>query len=155
MAEEEAKPKRKSGLWIALILTVLSLSGVGVGAWYFVSEKDDQADIQPEFEPLEPSEMILSAIHPLNPFTVNLKDKKYLRFSLAVKFKNEKIPNIFYSKEYEIRDKIISLLNQKTSEQIVNPESRVILKNEIITVLKSIMNSDEVEDVYFVDLIVQ
>lgn len=154
MAEEETKPKRKSLIILLAFIVLLAASGIGAGAWYYLSDKEE-VEPQPEYEPLDPSEILVAAIHPMNPFTVNLKDKTFLRFSMAIKFKTEKIPNIFYSKEYEIRDRIISLLNQKVSEQLVNPESRNVLKNEILAILRTSINSDEVEDVYFVDLIVQ
>ncbi|MCS6961258.1 MAG: flagellar basal body-associated FliL family protein [Deltaproteobacteria bacterium] len=156
---EEAGGKGKKKIWLWIPLTLILIASAGVSAWFLLIKKESEQDAevidQPEFEDLKENEVPLSIVYPLNPFTINLKDGKYLRFSIAIKFSKEKIPDVFFSKEYEIRDKLISYFNGKSSDEILSPELRYDLKKEIISLIKTTIEDDIVTDIYFTDLVAQ
>ncbi len=156
MAEENEKTSKKKFIVLGIIVSLcLGLLSVGLFFWHSkkVELEEEQAG-EVQYEEISQDEVVLGLAYPLNPFTVNLKDGRFLRFTLAIKFQKE-IPNVFFSKEYELRDKIITLFNTKSSSEIINPDSRQELKKTLISTIKSVIGIDSVEDIFFLELVAQ
>jgi flagellar FliL protein len=99
----------------------------------------------------------------LDPFLVNLADKEAVRFvkvtfrlglSVDEKEVEEKLSknNVFLA---QIRDSIISLLTSKTSEEILTPEGKEKLRQEVQTRVNAFLSKGRVMEVYIVDFVVQ
>lgn len=95
----------------------------------------------------------------LEPFLVNLADKDDVRF-LKVTFhlgledsggESSKNPVALA----EMRDAIISLLSAKTSTEILTPEGKQKLRDEILDRVKAVAPKSKVQEVFIVEFVVQ
>lgn len=162
MSEEADKSSRVKPLVILVVIFIVLL-GVGAAGfvyWNYQKHKTEQEENQTLSDEttqetgVSVDETNVGLSYPLNPFTVNLKDGKYLRFTIAIRFSHD-IPNAFYSKEYELRDRIISFFNSKASHEIISPDARQDLKKEIISIIKSVIGTSNIDDIYFLELVAQ
>jgi flagellar FliL protein len=99
----------------------------------------------------------------LDPFLVNLADKEATRFvkvtfrlglSLDEKEVEEKLSknNVFLA---QTRDAVISLLTSKTSEEVLTPDGKEKLRQEVQTRVNAFLSKGKVMEVYIVDFVVQ
>ncbi len=95
----------------------------------------------------------------LDPFLVNLADKEEIRFVKTTFYlgleeepdEEAKSPAAIAS----IRDSIISLLSSKTADQILTPQGKDKLRNEIRLRIGAVAPDVKVLEVYIVDFVVQ
>jgi flagellar FliL protein len=141
-------------------VTLLLLLGGG-GFWgfkYYKGSKPAEAP-KPGKEETKKSEM-KSTLH-LEPFLVNLADKDSVRFvkvtfqlGLADEALGEEL-----SKEPVVlaaaRDAIISLLSSKTAEEILSPEGKNKLREEVRNRVNAILHKGKIGEVYITDFVVQ
>ncbi|MCS6893202.1 MAG: flagellar basal body-associated FliL family protein [Deltaproteobacteria bacterium] len=159
MGEETAKSnskKLKSLIFLALGLFIIA--GSGVAGWFLLSVREEetlQEEQSQEFEEQNPEEIVVGSSYALNPFTINLKDGKFLRFTIALRFQDSKIPNIFFIKEYELRDKLIEFFNQKKADEVINPEARNEFKKVLVEIFNNSLGAPLIKDVLFLDLVAQ
>ena len=55
----------------------------------------------------------------------------------------------------EVRDAIILVISSRKSEELLKPEGKKKLKNDIVETLNNLLSSGKVEQVYFVDFVMQ
>jgi len=158
MAEnkEEKKPPAGSKLkWIIIGLAFFALAGGAGGFGYFYFKKGRSAHAEPKKE--EPVRSTVS----LEPFLVNLADKNESRFvkaSFRLGFteadKGSKLSAnpVFVA---AARDAIISLLTSKTSDQLLTPEGKTKLREEVQHRINESDPEAHVREVFIVDFIVQ
>jgi len=95
----------------------------------------------------------------LEPFLVNLADIDDVRFVKATfQLGLTKEPDEEFkggAAMAAIRDSVISLLTSKRSEQILTPEGKDALRNEIRSRVNSVSPETKVLEVYIVDFVVQ
>ena len=145
-------------LWIAII----SLALVAVGSLTILAF--------PYFKEIHSSRSNLKAVQnskhgqvkatlTLAPFLVNLADTDNIRFvqttfhlGLAEELDDEAGNPVAIA---AIRDSIISLLSSKTSDQILTPQGKDKLREEIRTRVNAISPQVKVVEVYIVDFVVQ
>jgi flagellar FliL protein len=140
------------------IVAVLLL-GVGSGIWWeFIHPRDsDSANRAPAAR----------TVLPLENFTVNLADPeegRFLRATLALGVDGQ-LPTIAKaeSKQVEtgavsmatIRDSILTVLSQCTSEQLLTPDGKAKLKADLLNALNRDVPELRVHEVYFTEFIVQ
>ncbi|MGD0152367.1 MAG: flagellar basal body-associated FliL family protein [Thermacetogeniaceae bacterium] len=95
-------------------------------------------------------------LHDMGEFTTNLSDisqLKYIKVKVVLRLDNNKLENEIKDQEPILQDNLISLLNSKTSTDIMGERSK--LKSEAITALNSHLTTGKVIDVYFSDLVMQ
>jgi flagellar FliL protein len=95
----------------------------------------------------------------LEPFLVNLADKQEVRFlkttfqlGLADEPKEEAKKEVVVA---AIRDSIISLLTAKTADEILSPQGKDKLREEVRSRVRSVAPGMKVLEVYIVDFVVQ
>jgi flagellar protein FliL len=162
-----ATAKGKSGkMWILVGVLVLAVAG---GAAYFAvpyfkagrqaSAGSKQNPGSKESEPAGARHEKVKSTLDLEPFLVNLADTDEIRFvkttfklGLAEELGEEdKNPVVIAA----MRDSIISLLSSKTAEQILTPEGKDKLREEIRSRAGAISPKIKVLEVYIVDFVVQ
>jgi flagellar FliL protein len=101
----------------------------------------------------------VKATLPLDPFLVNLADTDQVRFvkttfqlGLAEVPKEEGKDPVTIA---AIRDSIISLLSSKKAEQVLTPEGKETLRQEIRSRVNALSPKTKVLEVYIVDFVVQ
>jgi flagellar protein FliL len=166
-AEEKTKTKRKLSIsWI--LVGVLSLVVAGDlalrGVIYFkgmrtAAAASSQGDKGRPAPSAAVKKLEVKSTLDLEPFLVNLADKEEIRFVKAT-FKLG-LPNEGGESATEpaviagLRDSIISLLSSKTAEQILSPEGKDKLREEIRSRINSLAPKLKVQEVFIVDFVVQ
>jgi flagellar protein FliL len=154
MANEPAEPEKgrarsKVPGILGLAIFLLLLAGGGA-AWYHYSR------VQASNASTSASSLPAGVIH-LDSFIVNLADQgqiTYLR--VAIDLGVDKAPD---SKESvpiaSIRDAIIGVLATRHSEELLTPEGKQKLKQDLIAALNDRVPELGVRDIYFTDFLVQ
>ena len=150
---------RKRGARGATTVAVVLL-GIGFGIWWgFVRPRDTASSSQ--------AAVTTRAVLPLEAFTVNLADHeegRFLRATLSLGVEGQ-LPAIGKgeNKPVEtgavsmatIRDSIITVLAQCTSDQLLTPEGKAKLKADLISSLNRDVPGLRVREVYFTEFLVQ
>jgi flagellar FliL protein len=167
-ANTEEKTKAKPKLSISWILVgILSLIVAGDlalrGVLYFKGTSTVAASNAGEkgkpASPAAPKKQEVKSTMDLEPFLVNLADKEEIRFVKATFKLGLPDDNSESAKEgvvtASLRDSIISLLSSKTAEQILSPEGKDKLREEIRNRINSLAPKLKVQEVFIVDFVVQ
>jgi flagellar protein FliL len=157
----EKKEKKKFKLsvpWIvagALAIVILGYASY-LGMGYFLKARSASAAAGAKGKP---QKVEVKTTFALDPFLVNLADKEEVRFVKATfqlglaeemaESPNEKV--LLAS----IRDSIIALLSSKTAEDILSPEGKEKLREQIRARVNVIAPALKVQEVYIVDFVVQ
>jgi flagellar FliL protein len=171
----EAAPKK--GLPMKLIIIavggLLLLGGGGFAAWKFFLAPKPEAAAEGHAEAGKAEEPKAEGGHGgghgkaekpqgpmgLEPFLVNLSDakaKRYLKLSISVDAKDEKIKNEMTAKMPQIRDSIILLLSSKTYDDITPMAGKLKLRTELLKIInQSLGPAGAVHNLYFTDFVIQ
>ena len=147
----QEKPKKKSKLLIIIIAVVVLLAGAA-GAYFFVFKGKEGADKK---ETIKESSGVNFAFE---PFVVNLMDSggsKYLKVSIQLELSEAKLMEKAKNKTPQLRDAIITLITNKTSEELISAEGKIILKDEIKQRANQILGEGTVLNVYLTDFVMQ
>jgi flagellar protein FliL len=151
---------RKSGGRKAATVALLLL-GIGVGVWWgFLRPRD--ADLANQAEGASTRTVL-----PLDSFTVNLADAqegRFLRATLALGVEGQlPVAAKGENKSVEtssvpmatIRDSILTVLSQCTSDQLLTPDGKAKLKADLLNALNRDVPALRAREVYFTEFLVQ
>ena len=137
------------------------LLALGSGIWWGLARPRDAASA------IQPAAGGTHAVLPLESFTVNLadpEDGRFLRATMALGVEGQ-LPVIARgeNKPVEtgavsmatIRDSILTVLAQCTSQQLLTPEGKLKLKNDLVTSLNRDVPGLQVREVFFTEFLVQ
>jgi len=150
LVENKAAPQRKGKspkqrILIGSLALVAVLAGAALLTYPRWSRSDGQGRVK--------------ATLALEPFLVNLADTDEVRFvktSFQLGFAKEPDEDAINSVAIAaIRDSIISLLSSKKAEQILTPEGKAALRQEIRSRVNALSPGAKVLEVYIVDFVVQ
>ncbi|MEJ5226363.1 flagellar basal body-associated FliL family protein [Thermodesulfovibrio sp.] len=156
---EEAAPKeggkKKGKLLIIIILAVVVLLGGAAGAYFFLFSKGDDKD---KAKTAKQTNVAQGVNFPLEPFVVNLMDQggtKYLKVTVQIELADAKLMDTAKARTPQLRDAVITLLTNKTSEELITPEGKLMLKDEIKQRANQILGEGNVINVYLTDFVMQ
>ena len=93
-------------------------------------------------------------LFPLQSFSANLAQgdgpRRFIRLEPVLKFSADAKDEELEARKPQIRDKIISILNSKRPEDLLKPEGKVYLKEEIKSAINSFLINGRAVDVYYV-----
>ncbi|SPF31267.1 Flagellar FliL protein [Syntrophobacter sp. SbD1] len=147
----QEKPKSKK-LLIIVILALVLLGGGGAGAYFkfFRAANDMKGEEQKkETEPV---------FHEVDTFMVNLADaggKRFLKATMKFKVDSPSVADECKSRNFEIRDIILTLLTSKETTEVITPDDKLALKKQIMETVNSVLRKGHIQDVYFTDFIIQ
>lgn len=171
MAEEKAaaaapEKSKNMGQILTIVFAVINLGVVGGGAYLAyastlgwqapkVTEESLQADLASKAE----DEKFAPYIFTMDKFTVNLggEPKRTIRIEVSLQmlgkegFEEIMIPD----SRAKARDKIVSVLNEKTFSDLESIQGKLFLKDTIAMEVNSVLHSGVVKDVFFSDFVVQ
>lgn len=152
--EQEGPKKKKQGnkLILIIIIAVAVIAGGG-GAFFFLSKSKGAKTEKKEESKLEEGVMFA-----LDPFVVNLSDQtgnRFLKVSVQLELAGPLMMEKAKGKTPQIRDAIITLLTNKTSEALIAPEGKLQLKDEINIRANQILGENSVKNVYLTDFVMQ
>ena len=161
MAEEEKKEQKKSGKlkWIILLLLLVILGGGGYFAYtQFLGKSDQPGEAQPQGQEEQAEPQQDTKLVTLPTFLVNLADplgRRYLKLTMDVEVANEKTAEKLDKNMPKVRDAIILLLSSKTYADLSSMENKQLLKMEIVNQLNLILETSNILQVYFTEMVIQ
>ena len=105
-----------------------------------------------------PDDKEVKKIIELQPFVVNLADtegSRYLRMSVSIgvgETKEEKPDPILMTR---VRNALLAVLTTKTSDEILTPQGKSILRKELLKAARAAIEEPHIEAIYITDFIVQ
>ncbi len=86
----------------------------------------------------------------------NLKDsKKILKINIVLETTDEKINEKIDAKKSKLNNNILELLRSKTEAELVGDIGQQSLRKEVLGLTKAIFPSDKINNVYFIEFIIQ
>lgn len=182
-APVEKKKGGKKVILIAVI-SVLLLGGGGTGFYFWrlagtqaaespdkkagdkkVKKSGEESDEQPKssknsgvVESAIPEDEEVKHVVELPPFIVNLADTeqaRYLRMTVSLGIageESEKPDQLFMTR---IRNAMLAVLSEKSSDQILTVEGKTKLRKELLDAAQAASSEPEVKAIYITDFIVQ
>ncbi|RMG60635.1 MAG: flagellar basal body protein FliL [Deltaproteobacteria bacterium] len=152
-APEQAQKKGKGKKLILIIVALLLVVG-GAGGFFFMKKKGSHGEAEAKKEEVIEEKVTLD----LSPFIVNLlnsKRNKFLKVTLTLEMSDEVALNKAKASLPEIRDVIITLLTSKTADELIMPEGKLQLKDDIAMRLNQILGGHAVKKVYLTEFVMQ
>jgi flagellar FliL protein len=100
----------------------------------------------------------------IEPFVVNLADpgsRRYLRLNLKLELKKpEETEPLLEARMPQMRDAVLLLLSSKTTDQLLGPEGKTALRQELIEQINQALNRKQkkkklVKNLYFTEFLIQ
>ena len=150
---EKPKPEKKPKpikLFIILGSAVLLLGAAGGGAW-FVFWKG---------KPTPPPATAASNghIYKLDSFLVNLADPgqpRYLKVTIHLESNQEKPDGEYEKRQPQLRDAILTILSSRHCRDIVTPEGKAALREEIKGKVNQLLVNLKAQNIYFTEFVIQ
>ncbi len=156
--EVESGGKSKRKLWIMIGSLVLVLAAASLSLVAFPNFRSALKLPGILKGKAEPKREVVKATLALEPFLVNLADTDEIRFvktTFQLGLAEDPGEEVKEPAVAAMRDSIISLLSSKTAEQILTPEGKDKLREEIRSRVNAITPKAKVLEVYIVDFVVQ
>ena len=157
MAEEEGK----NGLMKLIIIAVsiiIVLSIIGFVMVKFVNpEQMNLGSVTGKEKEAQKQSDEIGPTHQLGDFTVNFAEEsnyQFLKASITFEVSHDKLNEELNKRNPQIRDMVISILRSQNPEDIKAPSTDAI-KNEIKTKMNETLNTGEVKNVWFTQLVIQ
>ncbi len=131
-AEEGAPaPKSKKKLIVIIVAAVVILAVAGGGAFMFLGKKKPSDKKEEHKE--EPAKA--PVFMPLEPFVVNLQSDdgdKYLQVQMTLQVADDAQVSLIKANAPQIRSRLLMLLSSKDANEVLTPEGKEKLMQEII-----------------------
>ncbi|MBU4263651.1 MAG: flagellar basal body-associated FliL family protein [Proteobacteria bacterium] len=166
MAEEQAKagegtvePTKKSKkiLFIILGAAILLLGAGGYFAYtQFLAPKPppvEQAPVNPADMPETVGEIVT-----LEPFVVNLADprgNRYLKMKISMELETLEAAERVQKVTPKLRDLVIMMLTSLSFEEVMTPEGKLRIRDELLERFNRVTRPDKVKNIYFSEFVVQ
>jgi len=152
-AEGEApKKKSKTMFFIILGVALLLLGGGGFFAYTTLLAPKPEVKEDPTARPA------MGEIFALEPFVVNLADptgKRYLKVKVEIEVENllalEKAAKV----APKLRDSVIFMLTSLSFEEVMTPEGKIRIRDELLERFNQDMRPERVMNIYFTEFVVQ
>lgn len=157
-------PAKKSSKLLIIILLITGLIIGGGGAAAFLVLKNMKSDDKNESSEKKSAsadkgkDMQLGPILQLDPFIVNLAGaggRNYLKLEISLELDKVELETEIKNKMPRIKDTVLLLLSSKSFADIQHADGKLMLKNEIITLLNKFLASGTVKNLYFTNFVVQ
>ena len=162
MAEEgeEGGGGGSKKLIIIIIIILLLLIGGGAAAYFFVFSKDDETTGKngensqeeteigiPQEEQKEAAKLTNPLYTPAKKYTVNLRDgRHFLNVKLVAALEDPDALSYLAEREPIIDDMIVSLLGNKTTDDLRTPSGKDLLRREIHKKVNSVFSQEFIND---------
>lgn len=155
--EHEGAPQKKSKLLFFIILGagILLIGGGGFFAYTkFLAPRpaaEENAAVQKE-------QQVIGEIFALEPFVVNLADpkgKRYLKVKVELELESPAAVEKATKVAPKLRDMVIMMLTSLSFEEVMTPEGKIRIRDELLERFNQIMRPDRIKNIYFTEFVVQ
>jgi flagellar FliL protein len=157
--EEGAEPKKKSKMMLFIILgVVLLLAGGGGFVAYtkFMAPPPEDAGAE---EPVEVEEFaVVGEMINFKEFVVNLSDpkgKRYLKCEISIEVESLEAMERVTKIKPKLRDAVIMLLTSLAFEEVMTPEGKMRIRDELLERFNQAARPDKITHLYFSNFVVQ
>lgn len=141
---QETKPAAKGGMKKTIMLLALALligGGGGAGAWWMLGRDKGESTPQAKAEPAAPT--VPPVFLPLEAFTVNLQpeaggSQHYIQVGITLKISGDSMSEKIKGQMPEIRNHLLLLLSSKTASELLHPEGKTRLAQDLRIAVASI-----------------
>ncbi len=151
---EEPKKKPKMMLFITIGVVLLLACGGGFFAYTtFMAPSDNTEELPMEEEVSMTGEMVT-----FGEFVVNLSDpkgKRYLKCKISVEVESVEAVERIQKIEPKLRDIVIMLLTSLAFEEVMTPEGKIRIRDELLERFNQAARPDRIKNLYFSDFVVQ
>jgi len=156
-SEAESQPKKKSKIILFAIIGFILVLAAGGGFFAYTKFLAPKPAIVPSEVEKEAPESV-GEMFTLEPFVVNLSDpkgKRYLKVSIAIELENAQIIERAEKNKPKMRDMVIMLLTSLSFEEVMTPEGKIRVRDELFERFNLILRPDRVKNIYFTEFVVQ
>ncbi|OIP44082.1 MAG: flagellar basal body protein FliL [Deltaproteobacteria bacterium CG23_combo_of_CG06-09_8_20_14_all_60_8] len=164
--EGEGAPKKKSKLmlFIGLGVGIALLGGGGFFAYTkFLAHKPavEAGNAQEEKatgEEKGKAKEAMGEMLVLEPFVVNLADpkgKRYLKIRIELEIDGKETMAKAEKLKPKMRDTVIMMLTSLSFEEVMSPEGKIRIRDELMDRFNQIMKPERIQQIYFTDFVVQ
>lgn len=155
---------KKTVILLVLLASLLLFGGIGAGFYFMWTQlstlKTDKAPAETEETAEEPAEQVpqMGPIFPLDTFIVNLGDPDrayYLKITMSLELDGELVQEEVEKRLPQIRDRILTVLPTKSSEELVTAEGKQALRESVIADINALLQTGAVRNLYFTDFVIQ
>lgn len=152
----EAPPKKSKMMLFIILAIVLLLAG---GGGFFAYKKFMVPPPPPEDTPhkAELPEPVGEMVT-LNEFVVNLADpkgKRYLKCTISIEVAKPEAVERIQKIEPKLRDIVIMLLTSLSFEEVMTPEGKIRIRDELLERFNQVVRPDKLTHLYFTNFVVQ
>jgi flagellar FliL protein len=163
----EGAPRKKSKLmlFIALAVGIALLGGGGFFAYTkFLAPKpavegEEVAGEEGKAEDAQDkSKSAMGEMFVLEPFVVNLADpkgKRYLKIRIELELESKEAMEKADKIKPKMRDAVIMMLTSLSFEEVMSPEGKIRIRDELLDRFNQVMKPERVQQLYFTDFVVQ
>lgn len=157
--EESEEPKKKSKMMLFIILGVVLLIAGGGGFFAYTKFMVPPPDEDAVAEPVEAEEFeIVGEMIPFDEFVVNLSDpkgKRYLKCKITIEVESLEALERVTKIKPKMRDVVIMLLTSLAFEEVMTPEGKMRIRDELLERFNQAARPDKVTHLYFSNFVVQ
>lgn len=156
----EQVPKKKSKMVFFIILGVgiLLLGGGGFFAYTkFLANKPAVEEVASQ-EATKGAAPVIGEMLVMEPFVVNLADpkgKRYLKVKIELELENKEAVDKATKVSPKLRDMVIMMLTSLGFEEVMTPEGKIRVRDELLERFNEIMRPDHIKNIYFTEFVVQ
>ncbi len=150
----------KTVLIIIISVAVLFMGMMGAG-FFILWNKISQVPVDPSKVAemsVEEEENVIGPLYPLDTMIVNLSDdggKRYLRVTMALELSDPESVDTIESRLPQIRDAVLMILPTKTYNDVSTTDGKIVLRNQIMEKINTLMTKGRVNNIYFTEFVVQ
>lgn len=156
---EEGKPKKsKLGLFVGLGVALLLLAGGGYFAYTKFVVSQPTVEESEKTEAAKQRKEAIGQLFALEPFVVNLADpkgKRYLKVRMELELESTQSMEKAEKIKPKLRDMVIMMLTSLSFEEVMTPEGKIRIRDELVDRFNQVMKPDRVVQIYFTDFVVQ
>lgn len=146
-----------------LVIAVMLVVTVGLAAGFFMvwgklSDMNSVANAGVNPDAAQNQTAQLGPLFTLDTFIVNLADverNRYLRVSMDLELTKPTDTDKINERLSQIRDRILMILPSKTFEEIASVEGKTALRDEIISKLNGLFQTEVITNIFFTEFVVQ
>jgi len=157
-AEQEPKKKSKMLFFIILGVAILVLAGGVFFAYTKFLAPKPAIDEAAKEEASKPPPPVIGEIFALEPFVVNLADpkgKRYLKVKIEIELEDPAAKDKATLVAPKLRDMVIMMLTSLGFEEVMTPEGKIRIRDELLERFNQIMRPDRIKNIYFTEFVVQ
>lgn len=138
---------------VIMIVAVLFSLGLGIGgtiaAQKFIFKSSDNSE-QTHVSSSKKSGPLL----PIGEFTVNLQGGSFLKTTITVQVRDEKVLETIKEEDAFLKDRVNTVLSNKTLNDVQTPAARERLRKELVDQLNEVADN-HIMDVLFISMVYQ